>query len=126
MSLSSDGKTIYPDHLTITFGYGICRMRMHSNPCRYSEGVAYVSLSSDGKPFIPDQLTIHSGLGSEERTVSKPGQSLRGSLIHEAVERGKTIYSGSFDNTIGVKNLENGECVKNLAGHFGLVSCMSL
>jgi WD40 repeat protein len=39
---------------------------------------------------------------------------------------GKTIYSGSFDKTIRVWNLENGECVQTLAGHSAAVSCVSL
>jgi WD40 repeat protein len=39
---------------------------------------------------------------------------------------GKSIYSGSNDNTIRVWNLENGECVQTLAGHSDGVTCMSL
>jgi WD40 repeat protein len=93
----------------------------------HSEGVACVSLSSDGKPFIPDQVTIPFEFGiSRTDNAFKSVRLLRGSLMHEAVKRWENHLFWVTGQYHRGWNLENGECVQNLAGHPGLVSCMSL
>jgi len=84
----------------------------------------------DGKSIISeynyDQIKIFD-LSSEEE---EPKTTLIGhnAAISALVisEDGQTLYSGSFNSTIRVWNLENNTCIGTLIGHYGVVYSLAI
>jgi WD40 repeat protein len=111
----SDGKTIYSGSL----GYTIRVWNLENGECvqifaDHSAAVLCMTLSSDGKTMYCGSLDLPFGFGiwKTENSFNPAGHSAL--VLCMSCQAMENHLFGSFDNTIGVWNLENGNAFKPL------------